>query len=95
MAQTAQIKFINKNPRHDPFHAITHVGGYGTKPWRLTLDDAINKILNDEWQFFVERPLGDRVMVEVKKSRFGSLYLKTVADGDVPNNLLDLPEYPY
>jgi len=27
-------------------------------------------------------------------SRFGNKYLKTVADGEQPNNLLSLPECP-
>ncbi len=44
MANTAQIKCINKNPRNDIYHAITHVGGFADKQWKLTLDDAIGKI---------------------------------------------------
>lgn len=95
MVQTAQIKYINKNPREDAFHAITHIGGYETSPWRVTLDAAIGMIQRKEWQFFVERPHGDRVWVDVRESRFGNFYLKTRADGDIPNNLLDLPEYPF
>jgi hypothetical protein len=34
----------------------------------------------------------DRVGVEVAVSAYGRKYLKTVADGDPPNNLLSLPE---
>lgn len=94
MANTAQIKCINKNPRLDPYHAITHVGGYANKQWKLTLDEAIGMIQRKEWQFYVERPRGDRVWVVVAKSRYGNLYLKTDADGDEPNNLLSLPECP-
>lgn len=94
MANTAQIKCINKNPRNDIYHAITHVGGFTDRPWKLTLDDAIGKIERREWEFYVERPQGDRVWVEVAVSRFGNKYLKTDADGDAPNNLLSLPECP-
>lgn len=94
MAQTAQIKCINKNPRYDAYSRITHVGGYVTSRWKITADDAIQKIKNEEWTFFVERPTGDRVWVEVAVSRSGREYLKTTADGDEPNNLLSLPECP-
>ncbi len=94
MANTAQIKCINKNDRYNPYERITHVGGYVTKQWKLTLDDAIRKIERGEWEFYVDRPKGDRVWVEVAVSRFGNKYLKTEADGDEPNNLLDLPECP-
>ncbi|MBX4895432.1 MULTISPECIES: DUF3892 domain-containing protein [Rhizobium] len=94
MANTAQIKCINKNPRNDIYHAITHVGGFTDRQWKLTLDDAISKIERGEWAFYVDRPRGDRVWVEVAVSRFGNKYLKTDADGDEPNNLLSLPECP-
>jgi hypothetical protein len=94
LAQTAQIKCINKNPRLDAYRAITHVGGYESNQWKITLDDAINKIERGEWQFYVNRPAGDKVSVIVAISRFGNKYLKTTADGDEPNNLLSLPECP-
>ena len=94
MAQTAQIKCINKDPRFDPYNRITHVGGVGATRWKLTLDDAISKIERGEWEFFVERPTGDRVRVVVAISRASKKYLKTTADGDEPNNLLSLPECP-
>ncbi|MCB1463845.1 MAG: DUF3892 domain-containing protein [Nitratireductor sp.] len=94
MAQTAQIKCINKRYRDNPYERITHVGGYVTSQWKLTLDDAIGKIERGEWAFYVERPAGDTVWVEVAISRFGNKYLKTEADGDEPNNLLSLPECP-
>lgn len=94
MANTAQIKCINKDDRYNPYERITHVGGYVTKQWKLTLDDAIGKIERGEWEFYVDRPKGDRVWVQVAVSRFGYKYLKTEADGDEPNNLLDLPECP-
>lgn len=94
MFKTAQIKCINKTPRVDPYRAITHVGGYVTSQWKLTLADAIAQIENGEWNFYVERPARDRVWVQVAVSRHGNKYLKTEADGDEPNNLLSLPECP-
>jgi uncharacterized protein DUF3892 len=93
MARTAQIRCVNKIPREDPHKAITHIGGFETKGWRLAQQEAIRLIEDGKWDFFVEVD-GDRVEVEVAVSRFGNKYLKTVADGDEPNNLLSLPECP-
>ncbi|CAD7046167.1 hypothetical protein RHAB21_03644 [Pseudorhizobium halotolerans] len=94
MTSTAQIKCINKDPRLDPYRAITHVGGFVTKQWKLTLEDAIGKIERNEWEFYVDRPQGDRVWVQVAVSKYGNKYLRTESDGDEPNNLLSLPECP-
>ena len=94
MAQTAQIKCINKIDRLNPHERITHVGGYGNKQWKLTTDEAIGMIERNEWRFYVSRPEGDSVWVVVAISRHGNKYLKTTADGDEPNNLLSLPECP-
>lgn len=93
MAKPAQIKCINKTNRSDPSERISHVGGFVTSHWKISLNDAISKIERGEWSFFVEVD-GDRVEVVVTKSRYGNKYLKTVADGDLPNNLLHLPECP-
>jgi hypothetical protein len=93
MAQTAQIRCINKQPRNDPYHRITHVGGFGTSHWKLPVDDAIGMIERGEWQFYVAHPSGGIVGVVVA-SKNGHKYLKTIADGDTPDNLLSLPECP-
>lgn len=90
--KTAEIKCINKNPREDRYHAITHVGGYVMSQWKLTLDDAISKIERREWSFYTMAK-GHRVEVIVA-SRNGRRYLKTEADYDTPDNLLSLPECP-
>ena len=93
MAKTAQIKCINKDDRNNPYERITHVGGYVTKAWKINTWDCIAKIESGEWQFYVEVD-GDRAWVEVAVSQHGNKYIKTVADGDLPNNLLILPECP-
>lgn len=91
MAENAQIKCINKTDRDSAWERISHVGGHGTKPWKLTLDDAIGRIERGEWNFYVSVG-GEIVWVEVAVSRYGNKYLKTVPDGEMPNNLLSLPE---
>lgn len=94
MANIAEIKCINKDDRYNPYERITHVGGFQSRQWKLPLNDAIGKIERGEWSFYVSRPQGDTVWVEVAVSRYGNKYLKTEADGDEPNNLLSLPECP-
>lgn len=89
----AQIGCVRKAVRSDPTSRIRSVGGVHPdgRRWELTLDQAIAEVDAGE-QFYVERPAGDRVAVEVALSARGNRYLKTVADGDAPNNLLALPE---
>ena len=90
--QTIQIKCINKNPREDIHHRITHVGGYTDKPWKITLDEAIRYIETDEWNFFTHVNGYSRWVIVA--TRNGRKYLKTEADQDTPDNLLSLPECP-
>ncbi|WP_353057352.1 DUF3892 domain-containing protein [Antarcticibacterium sp. W02-3] len=58
-----------------------------------TQQDALTGIEKGEWDFFVKRGLLT-VDVIVANSRYGNKYLKTVNDGEEPNNLLSLPECP-
>lgn len=92
MTKTAQIKCINKNPREDRHHSITHVGGYTDHRWKITKVDAIDKIERGEWSFYTIAN-GHRADVVVA-TRDGRKYLKTTADYDTPDNLLSLPECP-
>jgi hypothetical protein len=92
MAHRAEIKCINKDPRQDRYHSITHVGGYVDKPWKITQEDAIGKIKRGEWEFYTTANGHQTdVVVAMRQSRE---YLKTKADYDTPDNLLSLPECP-
>jgi len=88
-----QILCVKKSDRFNPHERITHVGGRnaGGASWLITQQDAIQGIENGKWQFYVIRGY-DSVDVVVATSRYGYKYLKTVADGEQPNNLLSLPE---
>lgn len=89
---TFQVKCINKNPREDRYHSITHVGGFGTSQWKLTLQDAIGRIERGNEGFYTLVNGHHRKIVVA--TRLGRKYLKTEADQDTPDNLLSLPECP-
>ena len=92
VTHTVQIKCINRTETMSPHERITHVGGYVSSQWKITLNDAIGKIESGE-TFFVQA-LRRTVGVIVALSPFGKKYLKTEADGDQPDTLLRLPECP-
>lgn len=95
MATSHRISCVNKTDRTNPHERISHVGGVGSdgKAWKLTEAEAIAGIESGKWSFYVEQPPGHRVEVIVA-NREGHKYLKTIADGEHPNNLLALPECP-
>lgn len=94
MTTNLQIKCINKADRFDPNRRITNVGGIsnnGTR-WKFSEDDAIKYIENGQYSFYVTAA-GRTVQVIVAVHN-GRKYLKTEADGIIPDNLLSLPECP-
>ncbi len=92
--QTLQITCIRKTDRMNPHERIELDGGdpgglLGSR-WRMPLVAAIQAIENGTCQFFVSVG-GKSVAVIIAKSAWGNKYLKTVADGEMPDNLLSLP----
>lgn len=92
MPTSYQVKCINKNPREDRYHSITHIGGFGTSQWKLTLADAIQRIESGKEAFHTLVNGHHRRIIVA--TRLGRKYLKTEADQDTPDNLLSLPECP-
>src|SRR5262249_35715901 len=90
-----EISCINKSDRPNPHERITHVGGRnpdGTR-WKVTQQDAVQGIRNGRGIFLCRRGHSG-VEVVVGVSRFTHFYLKTQADGEIPDTLLSLPECP-
>lgn len=96
MAARIRIQCINKTPRHDPHERISNVGGVNAdgSRWKLTQPEAIRRTENGEFSFYTQDASGRVADVIVAVSRYGNKYLKTVADGEQPDNLLSLPECP-
>jgi len=94
MATTHQITCINKTNRTDPHERIENIGG--TNPdgrrWKISEDEAIAGIEAGKWEFYVSA--GGRKVNVIIATRLGHKYLKTVADGEKPDNLLSLIECP-
>ncbi|KRA59286.1 hypothetical protein ASD79_11385 [Caulobacter sp. Root655] len=93
MIKRAEITCAAQNGRHSPYERITHVGGGKTKPWKLTIKEAIKLLDSGKWQFYVMRDDAP-VKVEALNSRTGCRYLKTVNDRNEPLDLLTLPDCP-
>ena len=94
MAENIQIQCIKKSDRMNAHERIKSIGGvHNGKPWKLTLEQAIQGIESGTWTFYVNVN-GKAVGVIIAKSASGHKYLKTQNDGEQPNNLLSLPECP-
>ena len=95
MAIRIEIRCINKSNRTNHYERILSIGGVNPdgKRWKMSEADAIVGIKNGTYTFNVNRG-GSSVNVIIAKSQYGHEYLKTVADGEQPNNLLSLPECP-
>ncbi|HEV7402563.1 MAG TPA: DUF3892 domain-containing protein [Chthoniobacteraceae bacterium] len=95
MAQSHEVKCINKTDRNDAHDRIRHIGGVngdGTR-WKLDQQVAIQGIESGKWSFYVSAA-GHTVWLVVSVSRYGHKYLKTQNDGEQPDNLLRLPDCP-
>lgn len=95
MADRIEIKCINKSDRTNAHERIKSIGGANSEAtrWKISQERAIEGIEQGKWSFFV-RQKGQEVNVIVAVSKYGNKYIKTVADGEMPNNLLSLPECP-
>ena len=93
MATRHEVKCVNKTDRYNAHERIKAIGGKNPDGgfWKLSQEEAIQGIESGKWGFYVSS-LGIPVDVIVAVSRYGNKYIKTVADGEQPNNLLSLME---
>jgi hypothetical protein len=95
VADEIEIKCIKKSDRADAHERIRSVGGVNAQGqrWKLSENDAIAGIIEGKWRFWTQGG-GKKVWVVIAKSAARNEYLKTEADGIIPDNLLALPECP-
>ncbi len=81
--------------KHEKYERILSLGCYSPDNVFLSFkeDEVIDRIENRRDTFYVERPSGHVADLEVAE-RDGRKYVKTVADGERPDNLLSLPTCP-
>lgn len=85
-----QVTCIAKRGDHyNPHERISHIGNQAGA-WMLTEESAIQRIETGQDSFYTL--VNGRETDIVVATHNGRKYLKTVADGYAPNNLLALPE---
>jgi hypothetical protein len=88
-----EIQCVTKRERFNPHERIEGVGGFHNgKPWYLSEDQAIAGMKNGTYDFYTN--VNGRMVIVVVAIHMGREYLKTVADGYEPNNLLSLSACP-
>ena len=95
MTRKIQILCVVKTGQQDAHARIEAVGGGAAGyRWKHRQEDAIMWIEDGTFTYFVINNEQKEIKVVVAKSRSGHRYLKTEADGEQPDNLLNLPECP-
>jgi hypothetical protein len=95
MASRLLIECIHKTDRQNAHEHIKAIGGGlpGCK-WKHTQADAIAWAEGRIFAYYVINRDGREEKVIVASDPHGHKYLKTEADGEQPDNLLNLPECP-
>ncbi len=93
MALIYRISCINKTNRSNPHERIHSVGGIHSDgaEWRLTQQEVVALIDGLRAEFYV-LVSGRHVNVVTAEGPSGLRYIHTVADTQLSNNLLSLPE---
>jgi hypothetical protein len=88
-----QVTCVNKHPRDNPHDGITHLGGMVLgRRWRLTRQAVVDDISN-KLNTYYTLVNGKRADVGIVHGTNGD-YLRTYADNQWNDNLLNLPECP-
>lgn len=77
------------------YEHITHIGGIGATPWRLTKDSAIRRIEGKQEAFYtIDNTTGRKVYIGVVYELNKAPFLRTYSDGKWNDNLVAQPECP-
>ena len=91
MANYQVICITKRGGHNNPHERISHLGITTTQGWQgVTEEQVIGWIESRQHSFYVLR--GNQPVAVVVAIHNGRKYLKTVADGYAPNNLLALPD---
>jgi hypothetical protein len=95
MASRLLIEYIHKTDRQNAHERIKAIGGGlpGCR-WKHMQADAIAWAEGRIFVYYVINQDGREEKVIVARDQHGYKYLKTEADGEQPDNLLNLPECP-
>lgn len=86
-----RISCVEKDDHDNVHEQIKLIGGrYAGIPWRLCTANAIKLIERGRYSFYVSD--GDRETDVVIAIKNGRKYLRTLTDGEFPEELLALPE---
>lgn len=95
MASRLRIECIIKTGRHEAHERIKAIGGGPPDlRWKYKQEDAITWTEDGTFAYYVINQEGKEIDVIVARNEHGHKYLKTEADGEQPDNLLNLPECP-
>ncbi len=96
MEEMLEIKCINKDAgdHHDPHEGITDLGWLDENTGETGKHDRAQMVefLKAGNKAYVDSLDGRRAYLVVRVSRWGNEYVKTIADDEETNNLLELPE---
>lgn len=94
MAILLKVKWIDRCDASSAHQRINHIGGSeGKFQWKHTNTQAILFIEDEQFDYYVEMN-ARAVKLKVGRTADGHKFLKTEADGDEPQHLLNLPGFP-
>ena len=94
MARYLRIRSVVKTQRTNAVERISAICGLTPDGghWTLTQEQAVSQIEDGSCAFYIERVGDRRSDVVVAMDLQAHKYLKTVADGEQPDQLLHLPD---
>jgi hypothetical protein len=95
MITRIEITCVTRSDKPETHGRVLSVGGtnFAGRRWRMSQVGAIRGIEEGKYAFYMNRG-GKIENVIVAIRPYGPKYLKTFADKELPNGLLDLPECP-